>query len=94
MKNVLKKIVDGVRVEGYGLTKSQFDAACAIVEFGKSESGFDSLEDASPYVDEWLNNEEFDVEYRAWLKKCLEGGAEIYSYTEHWQPINEIAIFK
>ena len=92
---ISKRELNGHHVEAYGLSDSQFDAACRLLTLSLLESKDcpDSLEDADGFVDEWLDDEEFEADYREWLKKCVDGNATIYTYKEGWQPISEVAVF-
>jgi hypothetical protein len=92
---VKRKEINGVKVETYELNNSQFDNACTLAGFGgPNKDGFYSLEDATPFVNEWVNASDLDEGYKDWLKDCSDKGAEIYTYKEDWQPISEIAVFR
>lgn len=91
---MITKYLKGIKIETYDLSSSQFESACSIASNGILESGFDSLEDASQFVSSWIEDESFDEGYRAWLKECVDKGAEIFTLKEDWQPVGEIAIFK
>lgn len=92
MEQVKTKVVNGIKVETYELDDRLFERACALINIREDESGFDCLEYANEFAEDWANTD-FDKDYRDWLKKCLDAGAEIYTYKEDWQPIGEIAVF-
>ena len=94
MEELRIKEINGIKVEAYGLSNGQFSAACTILELGESESGFDSLEKTTEFAEMWINNENFEKPYREWLRKCVDKGAEIYTFSEDWQCIGEVAVFR
>ena len=88
--------LNGVHIESFELTESQFNRVVEILKLEVLElykdEGMDSLNDVSAYVDEWISNDEINPEYRNWLKDMIDKGASIYTYHEDWQPISEVAI--
>ena len=88
--------LNGIHIESFELTESQFNRVVEILKLEVLElykgEGMDSLNDASAYVDEWISNDEINPEYRNWLKDMIDKGARIYTYHEDWQPISEVAI--
>lgn len=95
---VRKADINGIHVESFELTESQFNRVIEIIQCNGREDDFNDFEDglgnASLYVNEWINNDNFDIDYRNWLKSMVDTGASIYTYYEDWQPISEVAIIK
>lgn len=90
---VQRKEINGKTIEAYNLTESEFNAAVKMVSEGKIDGEFESLISAKNYVNFWLEDEMLDSNYRKWLKEKVESGAEIFTYMEGWQAINEIAVW-
>lgn len=90
---VRTKELNGMKVESYELNEHDFETACTLLECGVMKDEHGELEDATPYLQEWIDNEYLDNGYREWLKKCIDSGAEIYTYNFGWQPISEIAVW-
>ena len=84
---------NGVYFETYELNPHQFERAVTLYSSDIKNSHDDSIEDASLFVNEWIDEKTLDKKYREWLKKMVNKGAEIYTYKEGWQPISEIAVW-
>ena len=87
------KEINGTRIEAYELNDKQFENACKMIVDGSTRLGNNSIEDSSDFVDVWFENTYMDEDYKNWLNKCVDEGADIYTYNEGWQPISEIAVF-
>lgn len=90
---IKKRMVNGLHVESYDIGQEEFNLVCDMIGNDVMSENGSRLEDSAIYVESWISNEDFDKEYREWLRSMLEKGADIYTFVEGWQQIAEVAIW-
>lgn len=87
------------RVETFGLSEDQHNAAIELARSNKRKVGSYTLEEVdSEMVNVWIADafSEGETEYAEWLQKVLAVSADLYTLTDHLgefsQPIGEVAV--
>lgn len=93
MEEMIKSVTsDGTTVATFGLSEEQHKAAVELATENKREVNGFHLEDASLFVDTWLE-ETSDDEYAEFLNSAKNMNADFFTLNDEIQPLGDVAIY-